>query len=108
GAAAEPEMLRRLGTDALAASTPQASPPRLEEVSIEAPDRLTVADLLHPRVHGTTLREFTCRLRDPRRPSWCTTMLLRMSRGSIPLRVCGWAASSGKTGMSHSVRASSY
>ena len=46
--AAEAEVLRRLGTDALAASTPQASPRRLQEIPVEAPDRLTVGDLLHP------------------------------------------------------------
>jgi pimeloyl-ACP methyl ester carboxylesterase len=45
-------MLRRLGADAQAAPTPQASPSRLQEVAIKSPERLTFVDLLHPRVHG--------------------------------------------------------
>jgi hypothetical protein len=49
-------MLCRLGTDTPATSAPQASPPRLQEVPIEAPDCVAVVDLLRPRVHGTTLR----------------------------------------------------
>ena len=45
-------MLRRLRGDAQATSTPQAGPPRLQEVPVETPERLTVADLLHRRAHG--------------------------------------------------------
>ena len=50
-AAPQAEMLRRLGADAQATSTPQASPPRGQELPVEAPDRVTVVDLLHRRVH---------------------------------------------------------
>ncbi len=52
GAAAEAEMLRRLGTDALTTSTPQTNPLRRQEIPIEVPECATVVDLLHPRVHG--------------------------------------------------------
>ena len=59
GAASETEMLRRLGTDALATSTPKAHPPRGQEVPVEAPDRVTVADFLHRRAHPTSLLRST-------------------------------------------------
>jgi hypothetical protein len=57
GAATKPEMLRWLGTDALAASTPEAYPFRRQEFSIKAPDRLAVIYLLHPGVHKAILSE---------------------------------------------------
>jgi len=50
--APETEMLRRLRADAETAPTPQAGPPRLEKVPLEAPERLAVVDFLHPLFHG--------------------------------------------------------
>ena len=66
-AAPEAEMRRRLRADALATSTPQASPPRRQELPVEAPDRVTVVDLLHRRGHPTSLRRSTRRRLDASR-----------------------------------------
>jgi hypothetical protein len=57
GAASETEIFRRFRTNTLATPTPQADPPRRQEVPVEEPDRVNVVDFHHLRVHGTTLRK---------------------------------------------------
>ena len=62
-AAPEAELRRRLGTYTEASPAVQAGPFRLEEVPLEAPERFSVADLLHLPVHGNDPRQGRTALR---------------------------------------------